>query len=178
MTDKATIYWYLPYLRALRDRHDYSYDVYGRFGMRFAADVRSRAMTLLREQSRFRFEGGGTTVSRAAFLKEIARARVCIDLPGNGDFCHRLVSYLAVGSCVVGARPGNRLHVPLEDGTHVSWAQEDLGDLVDLCAYYLEDDDARERMAMESRRFFDRYLHPDSLAVYYLRTCLDRIAGP
>jgi len=42
LTDKGTIYWYLPYLRRLRDRRDFICDVYGRFGLRFGAELRRR----------------------------------------------------------------------------------------------------------------------------------------
>ena len=76
LTDKGTIYWYLPYLRQLRDRRDFTCDVYGRFGLRFNADLRRRAVGVLTAQHRLAFQGGFESVPRAAFLKEIARSRV------------------------------------------------------------------------------------------------------
>jgi hypothetical protein len=178
LTDKGTIYRYLPYLRRLRDRQEFSTDVYGRFGLRFGADLRRKTAALLSEQQRFRFLGGLGTVSRATFLREIARSRVCIDLPGQDDaFCCRTISYLAVGACIVGTRPKNVLNAPLINGVHAAWTQDDQTDLVDLCEYYLEDKVARERMVSETRRFFDQYLHADSLATYYLHVIASRLAS-
>lgn len=178
VTDKGTLYWYLRYLRDLRDRKDFSCDVYGRFGLRFNAELRRRAVEVLTEQQRFVFHGGFEFVPRATFLKDIARARVFIDLPGQADaFSLRLLSGLAVGACLVGPRPKNVLHVPLVDRVHVAWTRDDQSDLLDVCEYYLDNDAAREQMVTQARRFFDRYLHADSLASYYLHTCLARLAA-
>jgi hypothetical protein len=175
--DIPMIYRYLPYLRARRDRREYEYDVYGRFSLRFAPDVRTRAMQLLNEQERFAFEGGLKMIGRAAFLKELTAAKIAIDLPGNGAICHRLVNGLAIGSCIVGPRPANDFAVSLDDGVHAAWVRPDLSDLVERCEYYLAHDDEREAMGAAARRWFDRHLHPDAMAAHYLRTLLDRLAG-
>lgn len=176
LTDKGTIYWYLPYLRHLRDRRDFSWDVYGRFGLRFNADLRRRVVGVLSAQRRVTFQGGFTWVPRATFLKEIARSRVCIDLPGQNDAISlRLISCLAVGACVVGPRPKNELNAPLINRVHAAWTRDDQSDLVDLCEYYVKNEDAREQMASEARNFFDRYLHAESLAAYYLHVCASRL---
>lgn len=177
LTDKGTIYWYLPYLRQLRDRRDFICDVYGRFGLRFGAELRRRTAGILSEQQRFNFQGGLVTVPRARFLKEIARSRVCIDVPGQDDaFCCRLISYMAVGACIIGPRPKNELNAPLIDGVHVAWTRDDQSDLVDLCEYYVKNQDAREQMVAATRNFFDRYLHAESLAAYYLHVCVSRLS--
>ena len=175
--DKGTIYWYLPYLRRLRDRKAFSCDVCGRFGLRFNAELRRRTVETLSTQQRFAFRGGLRRVPRPSFLKEIARSRVCIDLPGQGDaFSFRTIDYLAVGACIVGTRPKNELPAPLIDRVHMAFTRDDQSDLIDLCEYYIENEDAREQMVTATRRFFDRYLHADSLAAYYLHTCLARLA--
>jgi glycosyl transferase family 1 len=178
LTEKGTIYSYLPYLRRLRDHQDFSCDVYGRFGLRFGAELRRRTVGVLSAQQRFAFSGGHKTVPVVSFERETARSRVCIDLPGQDDaLTSRLISYLAVGACIVGPRPKNELQAPLVDRVHVAWTRDDQSDLLDLCEYYIENDDAREQMVVETRRFFDRYLHADSLAAYYLQTCVARLAG-
>ena len=178
MTDKGTIYWYLRYLRELRDRQDFACDAYGRFGLRFNAELRRRAVEALSTQRRFDFRGGFDSVSRATFLKEIAQSRVCIDLPGQADAIScRLISCLAIGACIVGPRPKNELNAQLVDRVHVAWTRDDQSDLVDLCEYYIENDDAREKMASEARRFFDQHLHADSLAAYYINTCVTHLAS-
>jgi spore maturation protein CgeB len=128
---------------------------------------------LLQNQRRFHYEGSLQIVRHSQSLHESAQAKVCIDLPGNGDFCFRLIDYLGIGACVVAAPHGTLLHVPLEEGKHIVYAKEDLSDLVELCQYYLEHEEQRSAIARASRDFFDRYLHRDQLAGYYLSKCLE-----
>ena len=95
----------LPGLRHLRDRSDPLYDVYGRFGLSHATEYRRAAVQALQGQQRFAYEGSLKILPYAAYLREAARSRVCLDLPGNGDMCHRLVDYLAIGCCGAAPRP-------------------------------------------------------------------------
>lgn len=74
---------------------------------------------------------------------------------------------------MVSVRPRNLLHVPLVDGEHVAFARPDLSDLVELCRYYLEHDEEREAMGRRAREYFDRYLHREQLASYYLSRASD-----
>ncbi|HEU5320835.1 MAG TPA: glycosyltransferase [Methylomirabilota bacterium] len=171
----AHLYRFLPRLRAARDRQAFAYDVHGRFGHEFAREVRERAVGILSAQPRFRYEGGLGRRRYSRFLREVAQARVCIDLPGNGDFCFRLVDYLAVGACVIGPRHRTVLPAPLVDGRHVAFTKDDLSDLVDLCAFYVDDAGAREEMCRQSRAYFDRYLHRDQLVAYYVSSCQERL---
>ncbi len=169
------IYDFLGPLRALRDRRRFRYEVYGRFGAAYAAETRQRAVEMLRRQSRFRYEGSFGIIRYSRYLREVAAAKVCVNLPGNGDLCFRLIDYMAVGACIIGPRPRVRLHRELVEGRHVVYTKDDLSDLVDLCERYLQDDDAREALCRESRDFFDRYLHRAQLARYYVYTCLERL---
>lgn len=176
VADSRQIYFALPRLRKLRDGRNFAFDVYGRFSLDFAAGIRRQAVELLMGQKSFAFEGGLKKVTYKQFLRDITRARICIDLPGNGDFCHRLVNYFAIGACVIAAPHGNTLHVPIVDRQHIAYAKADLSDLIDLCEFYLKNTEAREEMCRQNRRYFDLYLHQDNLAAYYLRSCLDLIS--
>lgn len=164
----SMIYRALPVLRGRRDRCDFRFDVYGRFGLDFGRDIRSKALTLLSAQSSFRFAGGPGRVRYSQYLHEIAHSKVCIDLPGRGDLCFRLIDYLAVGACIVAVRPRDTLHVPLEDGIQVAYVGPDLDELLSTCQHYIEHDAERERLCRNSREFFDRFLHRHQLAAYYL----------
>ena len=169
-------YRYLPLVRALRNRRRFRYDVYGRFGLRYGGvEVRKRAVEILSARSDFRFEGnlfkypgGPEKVPYRQYLFEIARAKVCVDMPGAGALCTRLIDYLAVGACVVGPRPAARLPVPLVDGTHVVHCADDLSDLGDICAELVNDGAERERIARNGREYFDRHLNRRQLGSYYL----------
>lgn len=165
------IYRYLPGLRGIRDSSKPRFSVYGRFGMRYAQEIRRAAVELLSTQSRFQFEGSLVLRPYSAYLREAALSQVCIDLPGNGDMCHRLIDYLAIGCCVVRPLPSTQLHVPLTDGVNVRYADRDLSDLVDLCAELVFDGAERDRIALAAREHFDRYLQIDQLAGYYVDRC-------
>jgi len=175
VADGKMLYRRLGKLRKLRDRREYLNDVTGRFGLAYAREIREGATQLLAAQDRFGFEGGMNPIGYAEFLEEIGRSRICIDLPGLGPFCFRLVNYLAIGSCIIAYPHAALMHVPLVDREHIIYCKPDMSDLVELCEYYLDHDDEREQIARNARDFFDRYLHKDNLVRYYLRTCLDRL---
>jgi hypothetical protein len=166
------LYDYLPRVRAIRDRGDFEFDVHGRFSIDFAEAARRKAVTLLSEQTRFQYHGGLTKTRYSRFLQEIARSKICIDLPGNGDFCFRLVDYLAVGACIIGPRHRTTFPVPLVDREHMVFTADDLSDLVELCATYLDSPEAREELCANTRDYFDRWLDRRQLAAYYLYSCL------
>jgi hypothetical protein len=171
------LYKYLTKLRSIRDRAAPIFDVYGRFGLSYATEIRTKAVGLLSAQSLFRYEGGTKIVRYGQFLREVARAKVGIDLPGNGDFTFRLVDYLAIGVCIIGPPHRTEFPIPLVDREQIIHCAPDLSDLVRLCQQYLEDDDARQRVAHNARDYFDRFLHCDQLASYYLQRFLQRCPG-
>ena len=174
--DGKRLYRSLGELRKRRDSNDFQHDVFGRFGLNYARDMREKAAELLAKQTQFEFVGGMQKVDHATFLNEAADSRVCIDMPGLGPFCFRLINYLAIGACVVAYPHAAQMHVPLIDGEHIVYCKPDMSDLVELCAYYIEHDDEREAIARNAREYFDLNLHKDNLANYYLRTCLDRLS--
>jgi hypothetical protein len=181
----AALYRYLPLLRAIRRSRRFRWDVYCRFGMRYGGqELRRRAHELLSarhdltyEGSLFRYPGGPDKVPYRRYLFEIPRAKVCVDMPGAGDFTTRLVDYLAIGACVVKPPPRARLPIRLIDGVHVVCCAPDLSDLGDVCAELVRDDETREEIARNARKFFDRYLHRRQVASRFLDTVTDLRAG-
>jgi hypothetical protein len=172
LTLARDLYALYPRLRALRARTRPRHDLYGRFSTLYAAEVRSRAVTLLETQRRFSFRGGLEPVLWSEFVREACAARLCLDLPGRGPFCYRLVEYMALGCPVVGLRHAAEMHVPLVDGRHIAYAREDLHDLVDVAARRLADDAGLQALGRGAADYFDRFLHPRQLAAYYLDRCL------
>ncbi len=172
ISDAMLVDWYARGPRKVRDRQRFEWDVYGRFGTQFATGIRTQAVEMLKNQRRVEFYGGLRTVSFEKFLGEIARARVCIDLPGNGPFCYRLVNYLAVGACVVSYPHATSMPVPLVDRRHIVYTKPDLSDLVELCERYVNDAPAREAIKDAGREYYRKHLYWRSLADYYLSTML------
>lgn len=174
---KRSLYRHYRDLRRLRRRPS-AHAVYGRFGTRFAGEIRRKAVAILEGDSRIDFAGGTSPVLYMQSLREAARARICIDLPGNGPLCYRLVEYLAIGCCIVAPRHRAAMHAELRDGEHLAYCQDDLSDLSELCLLLLARDDVRETMGANAARFFDEHLRPVRLARHYLRCCQDlRDAG-
>jgi hypothetical protein len=169
------VYAFLPHIRAAAARNPDRYDVYGRYGLDFAVDIRRKAVGLLQGQSDFQYVGGVKKVRYSNYLQEAAQSKICIDLPSNSDFCFRLVDYLAVGSCVIGPRHGTNMHVDLEDRKHLVYTKDDLSDLIPLCKYYLEHDRERKEIRRNAREYFDRFLHREQLAAYYLFQILTHV---
>lgn len=172
---RQLMYKFLPRLRAIRDERRFVYDAYGRFSLTFQPQIRGRIAELLSTQPDFSYEGGTRVVMYSRYLRDIARSRVCIDVPGQGPLCYRLVDYLAIGSCVVGIRPKVVLPVPLKQGHHAHWIRDDLSDLVDVCREKISSPTEIDALARNAREYFDRYLHQDQLADYYLHSCLERL---
>jgi hypothetical protein len=171
------VYAYLPHLRALADCKPPHYAVYGRFGLEFAEGTRRKALEILHSQRAFDFCGGATRVRYSRFLREIAESRICIDLPGNGDFCFRLIDYFAIGACVIAAPHNTELHEPLRDRIDIIFTRPDMSDLLHLCNHYLQHNEERIAVRDASRNYFDRYLQYAQLASYYLRSLYDQVAG-
>ena len=145
------------------------HDVHGRFGLSFEA--RRKALEILKASSAFRFFGGQAKVRYGSFLREVARSKICIDLPSYSPITFRLIDYLAIGACIIGPPHQSRLHVPLQDRVHLVYCKPDYSDLEALCSRYLEQDTERRALVEHSRTFFDAHLHRDQLASYYLKQC-------
>jgi hypothetical protein len=174
--NQASVLTMLGPLRRLHDRGSRDHEVSGRFSVGFATDVRTRAVGILAAQEEFGFTGGLHHVRYSAFLREVARSQVCIDLPGNGPFCFRLVDYLAIGACIVAAPHKATMHVPFVDGEQLVYTQPDLSDIVEVCSRLLDDAAERERLSRNAREYFDRYLTPRQIGAYYLRRCVEVLA--
>jgi hypothetical protein len=170
-----SLYRYLPHVRALRSRDRPFVDAFGRFGHDKDIEIRRHAVRLLKEQRAFRYRGGFGRVRYVESLAEAARARVCVDLPGLGPLCFRLIDYLAIGASIVSAPQVCRLHVPLEEDRHFISCQPDLSNLIDVVDALVRDPVRAARIGREAQAHFDRYLDYRQLARYYLTTCFDRV---
>ncbi|HEX4188345.1 MAG TPA: glycosyltransferase [Solirubrobacteraceae bacterium] len=169
ITDKPFLYAHWCRLRALRRRSTPTAEVFGRYGLRFAGPVRTAAIEQLRRDARFAYVGGTRRTHHTRYLREMARARVCVDLPGQGPLCCRLVEGLAMGCMVVAARHAAEMPVELRDGLEVVYCREDLSDLADVCAEYVGDESRRAPVEAAAARYFDEHLHPVRMAERYLK---------
>ncbi len=172
VSTRPDLYTHFARFRELRRSSRPFYDLHGRFSLSFAPEIRRRAIDLLTAQRDFAFEGGLKVVMWSEYMREVCRARMCLDLPGRGPFTNRIVEYLAIGACILGPQHRAILHVPLVNGDHMAAAREDMEDLVALGKRYMFDEEARARMSANASDFFDRYLRREQLASYYIHECL------
>ena len=168
ITKQPALYRYAARLRSMRERTVPAYDVFGRFGLSWAQEIRGNALTQLREQDRFEFTGGGAPLWWGEYIDEVCAARVCLDLPGNGEFCYRLVEYLAVGACVIGPELKTEMPVPLESGVHLLRVPRKLDGLVEECETLLQDAQRRTALQRAAAEYFERYLALGQLGAYYV----------
>jgi hypothetical protein len=166
------LYQMLRYLRWLKDHCQPRFDVYGRFTMDLSPGVRGEALRRLAHARTFQFYGGDRLVRYSRYLREVARSRLCVDLPGRGPLCFRLVEYLAVGSCIIAQPHGVTLLGPLTDGVHIAYSPDGPSQMVQRCRVLLDDAAQQRAMVIAARAFFDRHLHRDQLSAYYLHTVL------
>lgn len=176
VADGKRLYLALNRLRRIRAKNTFDHDVFGRFSLDYAPDIRTKAHNLLKAQTKFVYGGALNKVSYVQFLNEISKSKVCIDLPGLGPLCFRLVNYLAIGSCVIAYPHESLLHVPLVDRKHIVYCRKDMSDLVDLCSYYIDNDVEREQIAANARQFFDENLHISNLSLYYRWHVVDKLS--
>jgi hypothetical protein len=165
----------LPALRLAAQTSPAQFNVYGRFGTEFARELRSRAVDILRSDPRLGYAGGMSKVRYRQSVRDAAHSKICIDLPGNGDFCFRLIDYLAAGAFVIAYPHNTTLPVPLIDGHHLVYMKPDLSDLADLCRYYLKHDDKRRVIQTNAAEYFDNYCHYMQLGSWYLHQCLAKL---
>jgi hypothetical protein len=155
---------FLARLRTLRDSAPALHDVHGRFD--FSLESRVKALHILSASHAFQVLGGQKKVPYGSCLREVARSRICIDLPGYGPLAFRLGDYLAIGSCAIGPPHLSRLHLPLQDRINVVYCKADYSGLEELCVHFLQREDLRNTPVAISRGFIDTYLHRAQLAAY------------
>jgi glycosyltransferase involved in cell wall biosynthesis len=135
--------------------------------------VRRTAIERLSSDERFAYSGGTRRTHHTRYLREMARAGVCVDLPGQGPFCCRLVEGLAMGCFIVAARHAAEMPVALRDGVEIVYCEEDLSNLADVCAEYAHDGSRRRPVEEAAARYFDAHLHPMRMAERYLQVIRD-----
>ncbi len=165
---KLAVYRHARRWRALHERATEGTAVFARFSP--TSDVRRE---LLEPIGR-----AGWTTDRVVagsswleYMHDLSRARICLDAPGRGELCFRLVEALAAGACIVGPELEAELHVPTRGA--VVRVRRDQSDLVDTCEALLRDPEKRAVLRCRAGAYFDRYLDLHQLGAYYLRSMLD-----
>lgn len=173
VTADRRLTYQLPAIRKAAQNAPPLFNIYGRFGLEFARQIRTSVVHVLSSDPALGYEGGLRKVPYRQSVIDASRSKICIDLPGNGDFCFRLLDYLSVGAFVIAYPHRTTLPVPLLDRFHIVYMKPDLSDLLDLCRYYLDRPEERREIQSNAAAYFDACCNYAQLGSYYLQHCLN-----
>jgi hypothetical protein len=141
---------------------DKKYDV--SFWGQQAPEIRTRALKLL--EGKYDCSKNGTSLNQdfktykrkgKFYLKEIADCKIVLNFRGGGWDTMRYWETPAMGSFMISQKP--QIHIPhnFEEGRHVIWCCDTLGDLTEKIDYYLQRPSEREMMAARSKAHLNKY---------------------
>jgi len=87
------------------------------------------------------------------YLQELARCKISLNFRGAGWDTLRYWEVPALGGFMISQKPGIVINNNFIDGEEIVYCKDDLSDLVDLCRYYLKNENERDRI---SKKAFDK----------------------
>jgi spore maturation protein CgeB len=139
-----------------------------------SAKIRTQALALL--EDKFDCKENGTIRNQimkkykrkgAFYLQEIASSKIGLNLRGGGWDTLRFWELTGMGCFVISQKLNIAIEPAFIDKEDVVYCKDDLSDLVELCEYYLEHDDERERIAKNARLKVEKY-HTDIARARYV----------
>lgn len=170
VSPKLSLYRHARRWRAVGEHRSDGSPVFARFSP--TSDVRRELLETLRRAG-WATDGvtAGSGSSWLVYMHDLSRAPICLDAPGRGEVCFRLVEALGAGACIVGPALEAELHVPTGDA--VVRTRRDHDDLVETCERLLRDPVERANLRSRAADYFDRFLDLPQLGAYYMRSMLD-----
>lgn len=116
--------------------------------------IRQSALSLL--ENKFDCASNGTVRNQVMkkykrkgdyYLQELARCKVSLNFRGAGWDTLRYWEVPALGGFMISQKPEILIRDNFVDGKEIVYCNNDLSDLIDLCEYYLKNDDKRELIA-------------------------------
>jgi hypothetical protein len=138
-------------------------DVYGRFGNWTDSQPFRQMLVSKVATSSLNFVGGFDPKVYPVYLKELMRAKIALEAPGQAPLSQRLPEAMALGAVVATVDPKSRFPEELVEGIHYISIKDDGSDVVSVCEELLRDEERRERIAAQGMLFFDRNFSPQSV---------------
>lgn len=141
-------------------------------------EIRTRALDLL--QDKYDCRSNGTERNQvmkkykrkgAFYLQELSRCRISLNFRGAGWDTLRYWEVPAVGGFMISQKPGIVIENNFVDGKEIVYCNDDLSDLDELCCYYLDHEEEREKIAAEGRKKLLACHTDKHRAEYVLRQC-------
>jgi hypothetical protein len=107
------------------------------------------------------------------YLNEIKACKIVLNFRGGGWDTLRYWEVPACGRFLISGEP--RIIIPnnFTNGENIIYCKDDLSDLIDLCIFYIKNDDARESIARKSFEHLKRYHSNVARAKFLLKTTKD-----
>ena len=137
--------------------------------------IRTQALSLLQDQ--FDCRANGTQLRQTFhkyrrkgedYLRELAACKIVLNFRGAGWDTLRYWETPAVGAFLLSQRPQILIPDNFRPGSEIVFCQDDLSDLVELCAHYLAHDTERERIARNGHAWLLKYHSEEARAAYFL----------
>jgi hypothetical protein len=161
----------------LKEAGNRDIDVYARFGTWTDSQGFREVLVKNVRRSSLRFQGGFGTLPFPAYLKELMRAKISLDAPGQAPITCRLPESMALGAVVVSARPACVFPEPLVEGEHYAATRDDSADVVEVCRDLLRNEEKRRRISVNAAAYFDRNFSPQSIARRILRRAVASLSA-
>lgn len=155
---------------------NYKYDV--AFWAVETDKIRTQALELL--ENKFDCKENGTVRNQIMkkykrkgifYLQEITKAKVGLNFRGGGWDTLRFWELLGMGCFVISQKIDLKIEEPFIDKEDIVYCKDDLSNLIELCEYYLENDEERERIASNARKKVEKH-HTDIARASFM---LDKI---
>lgn len=153
-------------------RLDFKYDV--SFWAVESDPIRSKALKLI--QDKFDCAENGTKLNQNFsdynrkgdfYLEELNRCKITLNFRGGGWDTLRYWEVPAMGRFMVSQKPGILIPDDFIESQHIIHPKEDLSDLVEICNYYLSNENEREKIAKSAEEHSRKY-HSDTARAQYL----------
>lgn len=119
-----------------------------------SSPIRTKALTML--EDKFDCAQNGTKRNQVFrhykrrgifYLQELASCKIVLNFEGVGIDTHRYWEVPALGRFLISSKPKIVIPNNFIDGVHIKFCRDDLSDLIELCEYYLRNEDERETIA-------------------------------
>jgi len=161
--------------------NNYKYDV--SFWAVETAEIRTKALTLL--EDKFDCKENGTIRNQVMkkykrkgkfYLQEIASSKIGLNFRGGGWDTVRFWELTGMGCFVISQKIQIQIDHPFVDGEDIVYCKDDLSDLVELCNYYLEHDEERERIGRNAMKRVKKY-HTDVARAEFVISKIKELSG-
>lgn len=139
--------------------------------------IRTQALTMIADV--YDCAANGTTLNQTFkqykrkglfYLEELKRCKIVLNFRGRGWDTLRYWEVPALSVCMISQKPNIVIPHPFTDTKNIVYCSDNLDNLIELCDYYLNNDEKREHIARQSYAHLKEYHTDVARANYVLST--------